>query len=205
MSNPSKLLVLIQGNGVVRAGQWARRLIINQDLKSGTQIPFITRAMEVGALQKLLIGFHSICLILWSLISKGLFHLFIEWDECVECTAGKSMKDIRKGIYFKDVGIFIFSRSQKAEQTVKPLVSDGYIFLVVKIKCQLTDKQIKCDFTIIRLVVPQWFTWQDAWPVFVLRQNSLFPSVWQSIYPTRGLNRVVSNSIFAVHSHNFGA
>uniref|UniRef100_A0A671Y8M4 ARB2 cotranscriptional regulator A n=1 Tax=Sparus aurata TaxID=8175 RepID=A0A671Y8M4_SPAAU len=46
LSNPSKLLVLIQGSGVVRAGQWARRLIINQDLDSGTQIPFITRAME---------------------------------------------------------------------------------------------------------------------------------------------------------------
>lgn len=49
MSNPAKLLVLIQGDGVVRAGQWARRLIINQDLDSGTQIPFITRAKEVGA------------------------------------------------------------------------------------------------------------------------------------------------------------
>lgn len=48
LSNPSKLLVLIQGSGVVRAGQWARRLIINQDLDSGTQIPFITRAIEVG-------------------------------------------------------------------------------------------------------------------------------------------------------------
>lgn len=47
LSNPSKLLVLIQGSGVVRAGQWARRLIINQDLNSGTQIPFITRAIEV--------------------------------------------------------------------------------------------------------------------------------------------------------------
>uniref|UniRef100_A0AAQ4S8Y1 ARB2 cotranscriptional regulator A n=1 Tax=Gasterosteus aculeatus aculeatus TaxID=481459 RepID=A0AAQ4S8Y1_GASAC len=46
LSNPSKLLVLIQGSGVVRAGQWARRLIINQDLDSGTQIPFITRAVE---------------------------------------------------------------------------------------------------------------------------------------------------------------
>uniref|UniRef100_A0AAQ6ABR7 Arb2 domain-containing protein n=2 Tax=Amphiprion TaxID=80969 RepID=A0AAQ6ABR7_AMPOC len=46
LSNPSKLLVLIQGSGVVRAGQWARRLIINQDLDSGTQIPFINRAME---------------------------------------------------------------------------------------------------------------------------------------------------------------
>uniref|UniRef100_A0A8C5I8U2 Arb2 domain-containing protein n=1 Tax=Gouania willdenowi TaxID=441366 RepID=A0A8C5I8U2_GOUWI len=48
LSNPSKLLVLIQGSGVVRAGQWARRLIINQDLDSGTQIPFITRAMKEG-------------------------------------------------------------------------------------------------------------------------------------------------------------
>lgn len=47
LSNPSKLLVLIQGSGVVRAGQWARRLIINQDLNSGTQIPFIERAMQV--------------------------------------------------------------------------------------------------------------------------------------------------------------
>uniref|UniRef100_A0AAX7SWA3 ARB2 cotranscriptional regulator A n=1 Tax=Astatotilapia calliptera TaxID=8154 RepID=A0AAX7SWA3_ASTCA len=48
LSNPSKLLVLIQGSGVVRAGQWARRLIINQDLNSGTQIPFIERAMQEG-------------------------------------------------------------------------------------------------------------------------------------------------------------
>ncbi|KAL0979779.1 hypothetical protein UPYG_G00189530 [Umbra pygmaea] len=48
MSNPDKLLILIQGDGVVRAGQWARRLIINQDLDSGTQIPFITRAKEEG-------------------------------------------------------------------------------------------------------------------------------------------------------------
>uniref|UniRef100_A0A8C6URB6 Family with sequence similarity 172 member A n=1 Tax=Neogobius melanostomus TaxID=47308 RepID=A0A8C6URB6_9GOBI len=48
LSNPSKLLVLIQGSGVVRAGQWARRLIINQDLNSGTQIPFITRAIQEG-------------------------------------------------------------------------------------------------------------------------------------------------------------
>lgn len=48
LSNPSKLLVLIQGSGVVRAGQWARRLIINQDLDSGTQIPFITRAIQNG-------------------------------------------------------------------------------------------------------------------------------------------------------------
>ncbi|XP_059729442.1 cotranscriptional regulator FAM172A isoform X3 [Haemorhous mexicanus] len=46
--NPDKLLVLIHGNGVVRAGQWARRLIINEDLDSGTQIPYIKRAIEEG-------------------------------------------------------------------------------------------------------------------------------------------------------------
>lgn len=52
LSNPSKLLVLIQGSGVVRAGQWARRLIINQGLNSGTQIPFIERAMQVEVTTK---------------------------------------------------------------------------------------------------------------------------------------------------------
>ncbi|XP_054842274.1 cotranscriptional regulator FAM172A isoform X2 [Eublepharis macularius] len=48
MTNPDKLMVLIHGSGVVRAGQWARRLIINEDLDSGTQIPYIKRAIEEG-------------------------------------------------------------------------------------------------------------------------------------------------------------
>ncbi|MCJ8746812.1 hypothetical protein PDJAM_G00146060 [Pangasius djambal] len=48
LTNQDKLLVLIQGSGVVRAGQWARRLIINEDLDSGTQIPFIKKAMQEG-------------------------------------------------------------------------------------------------------------------------------------------------------------
>lgn len=39
------LLVLIHGSGVVRAGQWARKLIINNSLKEGTQIEFIKKAM----------------------------------------------------------------------------------------------------------------------------------------------------------------
>lgn len=43
-----KLLILIHGSGVVRAGQWARRLIINDNLKSGTQIPYIRKAKELG-------------------------------------------------------------------------------------------------------------------------------------------------------------
>ncbi|XP_078009255.1 cotranscriptional regulator ARB2A isoform X1 [Phascolarctos cinereus] len=48
MTNPDKLMVLIHGSGVVRAGQWARKLIINEDLDSGTQIPYIKRAMDEG-------------------------------------------------------------------------------------------------------------------------------------------------------------
>ena len=47
LTTTDKLLVLIHGSGVVRAGQWARRLIINDCLDSGTQIPYIKRAMEV--------------------------------------------------------------------------------------------------------------------------------------------------------------
>lgn len=47
-TNPDKLMILIHGNGVVRVGQWARRLIINEDLDSGTQIPFIKRAMDIS-------------------------------------------------------------------------------------------------------------------------------------------------------------
>ncbi|XP_032829609.1 cotranscriptional regulator ARB2A homolog isoform X2 [Petromyzon marinus] len=43
-----KLLLLVHGSGVVRAGQWARRLIINDCLDSGTQIPYIKRAMKEG-------------------------------------------------------------------------------------------------------------------------------------------------------------
>ncbi|CAI2349459.1 unnamed protein product [Caenorhabditis sp. 36 PRJEB53466] len=40
------LLVLVHGSGVVRAGQWARRLIINENLECGTQIPYIERALR---------------------------------------------------------------------------------------------------------------------------------------------------------------
>ncbi|KAK2581770.1 hypothetical protein KPH14_002249 [Odynerus spinipes] len=43
-----KVIVLIHGSGVVRAGQWARRLIINDSLHTGTQIPYIRKAKELG-------------------------------------------------------------------------------------------------------------------------------------------------------------
>lgn len=47
LKNPKKLLILIHGSGVVRAGQWARSLIINDSLKAGTVIPYIDKAMEL--------------------------------------------------------------------------------------------------------------------------------------------------------------
>jgi len=38
------LLVIIHGSGVVRAGQWARRLIMNEDLDKGTVLPYVEEA-----------------------------------------------------------------------------------------------------------------------------------------------------------------
>lgn len=46
LENPKKLMILIHGSGVVRAGQFARSLIINDSLKAGTQIPYIERARD---------------------------------------------------------------------------------------------------------------------------------------------------------------
>lgn len=43
-----KIIVFMHGSGVVRAGQWARRLIINDSLMTGTQIPYIEKAKELG-------------------------------------------------------------------------------------------------------------------------------------------------------------
>ncbi|XP_031566757.1 cotranscriptional regulator FAM172A-like [Actinia tenebrosa] len=43
-----KLMILIHGSGVVRAGQWARSLIINNSFEAGTMVPYIERAKEEG-------------------------------------------------------------------------------------------------------------------------------------------------------------
>ncbi|XP_013101033.1 FAM172 family protein homolog CG10038 [Stomoxys calcitrans] len=48
LEKPKKLIVIIHGSGYVRAGQWARSLIINNSLDHGTQIPYIKRAQELG-------------------------------------------------------------------------------------------------------------------------------------------------------------
>ncbi|XP_070175596.1 cotranscriptional regulator ARB2A-like isoform X2 [Littorina saxatilis] len=43
-----KLMVLIHGSGAVRAGQWSRKLIINENIDTGSQLPYIRRAMDDG-------------------------------------------------------------------------------------------------------------------------------------------------------------
>ncbi|OQR73451.1 hypothetical protein BIW11_09724 [Tropilaelaps mercedesae] len=48
LTNPNKLLLVIHGSGMVRAGQWARRLIINDSIEKGTQLGYIRRAMALG-------------------------------------------------------------------------------------------------------------------------------------------------------------
>lgn len=40
--NKKRVVILIHGSGVVRAGQWARRLIINEVRNAGTTVEKIT-------------------------------------------------------------------------------------------------------------------------------------------------------------------
>ncbi|XP_060688799.1 putative protein FAM172B [Hemiscyllium ocellatum] len=46
LSNPSKLIVLMQDRGVIRAGSWSQQLILHDCLDTGTQIPFIKKALS---------------------------------------------------------------------------------------------------------------------------------------------------------------
>lgn len=48
LENPDKLLILIHGSGAVRAGQWARSLIMNDCMEVGSQIPYIKKAKQFG-------------------------------------------------------------------------------------------------------------------------------------------------------------
>lgn len=42
------VVILIHGRGVVRAGQWARRLIINESLDGGSQLPYLRECARRG-------------------------------------------------------------------------------------------------------------------------------------------------------------
>nr|XP_017000346.2 FAM172 family protein homolog CG10038 [Drosophila takahashii] len=48
LSQSKKLLVLIHGSGYVKAGQWARSLIINNSLDHGSQLPYVRKAQKLG-------------------------------------------------------------------------------------------------------------------------------------------------------------
>lgn len=48
LESPKKLMILIHGSGVVRAGQWARSLIINESIDHGTMLPYIKKARDLG-------------------------------------------------------------------------------------------------------------------------------------------------------------
>lgn len=43
-----KLVVIIHGTGTVRAGQWSQRLIINESLEVGSQLPYIKYCIDNG-------------------------------------------------------------------------------------------------------------------------------------------------------------
>ncbi|CAJ0930868.1 unnamed protein product, partial [Mesorhabditis belari] len=45
-SKKETILVLIHGMGAVRAGQWGRKLIINECLDEGSQLPYIRNALQ---------------------------------------------------------------------------------------------------------------------------------------------------------------
>lgn len=47
-TNKDKLMLLIQGSGAVRAGQWARALCINDSLDTGAIFGYLTRAIKNG-------------------------------------------------------------------------------------------------------------------------------------------------------------
>lgn len=48
LTNPNRLILLIQGSGAVRAGQWARALTINDSLHTGSIFPYLKQAKENG-------------------------------------------------------------------------------------------------------------------------------------------------------------
>ncbi|CAO1413679.1 unnamed protein product [Diamesa tonsa] len=48
LKDVKKLMLIIHGSGVVRAGQWARSMIINHSLDAGTILPYIKKAREQG-------------------------------------------------------------------------------------------------------------------------------------------------------------
>lgn len=47
-TNSEKLMVFLNGAGVVRAGQWSRKVIMNGSLEEGTMFPYIQKGLDLG-------------------------------------------------------------------------------------------------------------------------------------------------------------
>lgn len=73
-----KLLIMIHGSGVVRAGQWSRSLIINESLDHGTMFPYIKKAKTHGY-EVLLANTNDN----WTMV-KGQRHRLIKGSETPE-------------------------------------------------------------------------------------------------------------------------
>ncbi|KAM3581395.1 hypothetical protein VKS41_006220 [Umbelopsis sp. WA50703] len=48
LTTADTLLVLLQGSGTIRPGQWSRRVIMNESLELGSMFPYIERAQRNG-------------------------------------------------------------------------------------------------------------------------------------------------------------
>ncbi|GAB1605092.1 cotranscriptional regulator FAM172A homolog isoform X1 [Argonauta hians] len=86
LTNPNRLLLLVHGSGAVRAGQWARRLIINDCLDSGSQLPFVKRAVQAGFAVLVLNTNYNRCRKTGTKIrgsGNALEHLLYVWDNFV--------------------------------------------------------------------------------------------------------------------------
>lgn len=47
-SNTAKVLLIIHGKGQVRAGQWSRKICVNESLDSGSIIPYLNSGISLG-------------------------------------------------------------------------------------------------------------------------------------------------------------
>lgn len=114
-----KLMVLIHGAGVVRAGQWSRKLIINEDIDTGSQFPYIRRAMADG------------------------YGIIVFNTNLNQAVVNGKMKDIRENSSPEKHGLYVwkhFVSAAKAKNIVVVAHSYGGVVL-----CNILEKYIQ-DF-----------------------------------------------------------
>ncbi|TKR87386.1 hypothetical protein L596_011790 [Steinernema carpocapsae] len=73
------LVVLVHGTGVVRAGQWARRLIINNSLNEGTMLPMIKEFQNNKNYAVVLLNYNET-----TKVKNPVANGCLVWDELTE-------------------------------------------------------------------------------------------------------------------------